>query len=71
MKINHKIKVNNITYHYSLEPLVVKNDEKITHVICEEAGIDKDFLTEDIPSLIIDLPNLIIAEKDSKQYQIS
>ncbi len=57
--------VNNKKYNYSLE-------EKKGGVIffeCKDANIAQDFLDEDIASLLIDLPNLIIAEKEHVKKQ--
>lgn len=36
---------------------------------CEAAHIDQDFLAEDIAGLLIDLPNLIVAEKEHSAKQ--
>lgn len=61
----HYMSLNNKKYFYTLKS-VGKN--KI-HVVCEAAKIDQIFLAEDIPILLIDLPNLILAEKEYKQRQ--
>lgn len=46
-------------YEYTL----TKKSNEVSHIFCEKAKIDQDFLNEDIPALIMDLPNLIEAEK--------
>lgn len=46
-------------YSYSLEPGPTE-----TLVRCEAAKIHQEFLNEDIPALLLDLGNLIIAEKE-------
>lgn len=68
MKIptNYYININNKKHTYSL----IKINDTITHVICESAWIDQDFDNEDIPSLLIDLPELIIEnEKENEKDQ--
>ena len=64
-KIVANITVNNKKYNYSLE----KKNKDIIFVECKDAGIAQDFLTEDVANLLIDLPNLIIAEKEYKETQ--
>lgn len=60
MKTTHSIHVHNKKYEYTLE----KSGKKTMHMVCKDAGINQDFLTEDIPALLIDLPHLIISEKE-------
>ncbi len=55
------ITVQNKKYEYSLAP--VKGTEGVIRFVCKAAKIDQEFLSEDIPNLIFDLPALIIAEK--------
>ncbi|MFA7278210.1 MAG: hypothetical protein WC101_04495 [Candidatus Gracilibacteria bacterium] len=57
--------IGNKKYFYTLKQV---NSEE-THVVCEAANIAQDFLNEDIPELLHDLPNLIISEKDYKNNQ--
>ncbi len=64
-KISAHITVNNKKHEYSLEKK--KND--IIFVECKDAKIAQDFLAEDVPSLLIDLPNLITAEKEYGRKQ--
>ena len=40
-----------------------------TFVECEAANIAQEFLNEDIPALLIDLPNLIMSEKEYGKQQ--
>lgn len=66
--LKQAITVNNKKYFYTL----AKMDEKICYVECKAAKIAQEFLNEDIPALILDLPNLIIAEKEyvNKQSEV-
>jgi len=67
-KIVANITVNNKKYNYSLEE---KRGGNI-FVECKDANIAQEFLAEDVANLLIDLPNLIIAEKeyDKKQSEV-
>jgi len=64
-KIVANITVNNKKYSYTLE----KKNNDIIFVECKDANIAQDFLTEDVANLLIDLPNLILAEKVYKKKQ--
>lgn len=64
-KIFSTLTVQNKKYTYSLTQ---KSDE-IVLVECEAARIKQDFLKEDVVDLLIDLPNLIIAEKEQQARQ--
>lgn len=57
--ITSSINVQNKKYSYTLE----KKKGGI-YVTCAEANISQLFEAEDVPALIFDLPNLIIAEKE-------
>lgn len=59
------ITVQNKKYPYVLSLL----NQEVTHVKCEAAKVDQDFLNQDIPALLVDLPNLILAEKDYNKGQ--
>ncbi len=63
--LNHFITLNNKKYIYSMK----KIDMKSTHFECDAANISQPFLNEGIPNLLIDLPNLILAEKEYKEKQ--
>ena len=58
-KITSTINFQNKKYSYSLE----KKKDGI-FVVCSDAAISQLFNPEDIPALIFDLPNLILAEKE-------
>ena len=64
-KIKGYITVNNKKYSYTLK----EKTKKVVFFECVEANISQEFLAEDIPSLLIDLPNLIITEKQYKKNQ--
>ncbi|MCG2694594.1 hypothetical protein L6261_00730 [Candidatus Parcubacteria bacterium] len=64
-KIKSYITLNNAKYLYSLE----KRKDGVIFVECPEAKISQEFLAEDVPNLLIDLPNLIMAEKEYKKKQ--
>ncbi len=58
------ITINNKKHKYSLE----KRKSNVFFE-CLDANISQEFLAEDIPSLLIDLPNLIMAEKEYNKNQ--
>jgi len=58
--LKHYITLNNKKYFYTLKD----TDGKTTFVKCDAAGVDQKFLNEDVPALLNDLPNLILAEKE-------
>jgi len=57
---HHTITYNNKRYKYTITPI---NKEE-AHFRCDAAGVDQEFLVEDIPALLIDLPHLIASEKE-------
>src|SRR3989344_2656867 len=57
--------INNKKYNYSLE----EKKNGTVFITCKDANIAQEFLAEDVASLLIDLPNLIIAEKEYKKAQ--
>lgn len=57
--LEHFVTLNNKKYAYSL----AKASAASTFVLCEAANIAQEFANDDIPELLIDLPNLIFAEK--------
>ena len=63
--IKHYITINNKKYFYTLNPA----KKNTTFAECKEANIKQEFLNEDIPELLNDLPNLILAEKKYKKQQ--
>ncbi len=68
MKTKHKIKIGNKQYSYFLN----KNKDGTIRIVVKSANINQDFLEKDVPKLIMNLPNLILAEKDyiKKQDQV-
>ncbi|MBU1151212.1 hypothetical protein KJ632_00110 [Patescibacteria group bacterium] len=58
----HYLTINNKKHPYTIE----KRGGKITKFTCKSANINQEFLNEDIPGLLIDLPHLIIAEQEDK-----
>jgi predicted DNA binding CopG/RHH family protein len=63
--IANNITVNNKKHEYTLK----EKSAGVVFVECKDANIAQEFLKEDIADLIIDLPNLIIAEKEHKKKQ--
>jgi len=63
--LKHYITINNKKYFYTLNP----SKKGTTLVECEAANIKQEFPNEDIPELLNDLPNLILAEKKYKKQQ--
>ncbi len=64
-KIVANITINNKKYSYSLE----EKKKNSIFIECKDANIAQEFLTEDVAGLLIDLPNLIIAEKENVKKQ--
>lgn len=64
-KNEYFILLNNRKYSYILRK-IVKNR---FFVECKDANIAQEFLGEDIPDLLIDLPKLILAEKEYNEGQ--
>lgn len=64
-KIISYITVNNKKYKYTLE----KKKQNSIFIECDGANISQEFLAEDVPALLIDLPNLIVAEKKYSKKQ--
>jgi len=63
--MKHFITVNNKKYYYNLK----KKSKNTTLLECEAANLAQEFLNEDIPALLNDLPSLILAERDYKEQQ--
>jgi hypothetical protein len=64
-KVTAHITINNKKYQYSLQ----EKKKGVIFVECADANIAQEFLSEDVVSLLIDLPNLIIAEKEHIKNQ--
>jgi len=67
MKTKASITVKNKIYPYTLE----KNQDGSIKFVSHAAKINQDFLPEDVSELILDLPNLIIAEQNYDRKQSS
>ena len=63
----HTITIQNKKYDYTLR----REGSGSIFVRCPAAHIAQNFLNEDIPQLLADLPNLILAEKKYAQEQIA
>ncbi len=63
--LKHYVTLNNKKYFYTLKP----HDEETVWFECDAANIGQPFLNEDIPALLIDLPDLILAEKEYLKKQ--
>ena len=63
--IKYFITINNKKYFYTLKP----SKKGSTLVEYEAANMKQEFLNEDIPGLLNDLPKLILAEKKYKTQQ--
>ncbi len=66
MGITSTITVQNKKYEYTLKSTKEKG---VIRFVCKGTNIDQDFLAEDIPALILDLPALIIAERAYQDNQ--
>lgn len=55
------IAVQNKKYEYTIS--AIENSIEVVHFVCTAAKIDQKFLAEDIPALIIDLPQIVLVEK--------
>ncbi len=63
--LKYFININNKKYSYTIRS-AGKNS---TFIECEAANIAQEFLNEDVPALLMDPPNLIIAEKSYNKRQ--
>ena len=61
----HFVVVNSKKYNYTLKKLGAKK----IFIECRDADIAQEFLNEDIPALLIDLPDLILEGKKYKDHQ--
>lgn len=64
-KVAGVVSVQNKNYPYSL----TEKKDDVVFVECKAAKIAQDFLKEDVANLLIDLPSLIVAEKDYQATQ--
>ena len=63
--LKHFLTVKNKKFSYELTPI----SKKTTGIVCESANINQEFLNEDVPGLLGDLPHLILAEKEYSNAQ--
>ncbi|MFM2381325.1 MAG: hypothetical protein RLZZ76_92 [Candidatus Parcubacteria bacterium] len=59
MKTKVTITLKNKVHPYTLEKV---GDDSV-RIVCKSANINQEFLKEDVSDLLLDLPNLIIAEQ--------
>ena len=60
----------NRRHEYTLSQPFEEDGEKLVHFTCPKLGLEQDFLAEDIPALILDLPNLVEAnEKHNEELR--
>lgn len=59
-KIQHFVTLNNKKYVYEIHRV----SDEVSRFVCQDAGINQEFLNQDIPQLLIDLPEMIKANKE-------
>ena len=65
MKTKATVTVKNKAYPYTLEKVGIG----VVKIVSKDAKINQEFLAEDVSEIILDLPNLIIAEQKYKENQ--
>jgi hypothetical protein len=65
MKTKTSITIKNKVYPYTLE----KMGSNCVAIVCKGANVNQEFLKKDVADLILNLPNLIIAEQIYKEGQ--
>ncbi len=65
MKTKASITLKNKVYPYTLERTV----SGAIRIVAKDACLDQEFLPEDVSEIILDLPNLIIAEQEYTRKQ--
>lgn len=65
MKTKASITVKNKIYPYTLE----RTSGGAIHLVSKDARIDQEFLSEDLSEILLDLPQLILAEQDYAKKQ--
>ena len=63
MKSKGTVTVKNRKYPYTLERTRAGN----IRIVAQAAGLDQEFLPEDVSELLLDLPNLILAERAHRE----
>jgi len=61
----HSVTVNNKRCTYTITPI----DRNMIHFECKEARISQEFLAEDIPNLLFDLPEIIVSVTEYHKKQ--
>ena len=61
------VRVQNKKYPYT----IIKKKNNTVYVECEAAKVAQEFLGDDIADLLVDLPNLIVAEKNHSSVSIA
>lgn len=59
MKTKVNLTLKNKVYPYTLEKVGTES----VRIVCKSANIDQEFLKEDVSDVLLDLPNLVIAEQ--------
>ena len=59
------VTVQNKKYPYT----ITKRKDNIVYIECVAAKVAQEFLAEDVADLLIDLPNLIVAEREYQERQ--
>lgn len=67
METHNTITHNWKDYTYTLKYLGEQEGEKVVQFICKKAKMNEEFLEEDIPELIQDLPNIFDAIDESNK----
>jgi len=52
-------------------PVALECRGKTTRVFCEAINIDQDFLSEDVPALIADLPNIFAMKFEHRRSKVA
>jgi len=63
--LQHYLTIQNKKYTYTITP----STSETSLVECQGANLKQEFLNQDIPALLNDLPNLILAEKEYNKAQ--
>ncbi len=66
MQVTSTTTVQNKKYEYTFKSVKEKG---VVRFVCKGANIDQDFLLEDVPARILDLPNLILLERAYQDNQ--
>ena len=65
--ITNTFTIGSQKYTYTLGDPFTKDGDKLMRVTCPKLNIDQDFLVEDIPELLLDLPNIAHNLKQSSK----